>query len=118
MTTRKRDRIGIVFINRMSILILASGIALNIYAGCRQGPERGQQKPVPPATETEESAELCGECLELPEAAVCTVNGATLRNSCEAICRGERILCNSECPCPGEDDPAAANETADAPSSQ
>ena len=106
MTNRKRDRIEIVFINRMSILILACGIVLNIHAACRQGPERGQQESVPPATEFQEAAVLCGECLELPEAAVCTVDGATLRNSCEAICRGERILCNSECPCPGEEDAA------------
>lgn len=40
----------------------------------------------------------CGECLDLNTGRVCTVEG-TYFNSCLAICRQVKILCNGECPC-------------------
>lgn len=41
----------------------------------------------------------CGECLDLNTGRVCTVEG-TYFNSCLAICKQVKILCNGECPCP------------------
>ncbi len=46
--------------------------------------------------------EGCGECLNLNTGNVCTVEG-TYYNSCLAICRQVKILCNGECPCPKKD---------------
>ncbi|MCR9144728.1 MAG: hypothetical protein NXI24_20990 [bacterium] len=99
MNVHEWNRIGIEFINGLSILILALALAASLSA-CRQSPDRAEAGD--PAAD---STELCGECLELPEAEICTVSGAALRNSCEAICRGQRILCNGPCPCPDETKP-------------
>jgi len=41
----------------------------------------------------------CGECLNLQTGKVCTVQG-TFFNSCLAICKQVKILCQGECPCP------------------
>ncbi|MEQ9366168.1 MAG: hypothetical protein RIF32_18140 [Leptospirales bacterium] len=101
MTAPERNRIGIEFINGLSILILILTI-LSGFGACRQSPDRNP--PAPEAVPSAEPEELCGECLELPKAEICTVAGSTLRNSCEAICRGQRILCNGACPCPEEED--------------
>ncbi|GIX41158.1 MAG: hypothetical protein KatS3mg129_0891 [Leptospiraceae bacterium] len=46
--------------------------------------------------------EGCGECLNLNTGRVCTVEG-TFYNSCLAICKQVKILCNGECPCPEKD---------------
>ncbi len=46
--------------------------------------------------------EGCGECLDLNTGNVCTVDG-TYYNSCLAICRQVKILCNGKCPCPKND---------------
>jgi hypothetical protein len=43
--------------------------------------------------------EGCGECLNLDTGRVCTIEG-TYYNSCLAICKQVKILCNGECPCP------------------
>ncbi len=43
----------------------------------------------------------CGECLDLNTGRVCTVDG-TYFNSCLAICKQVKILCNGECPCPAK----------------
>ncbi len=45
--------------------------------------------------------EGCGECLDLNTGRVCTVQG-TYYNSCLAICKQVKILCNGECPCPAK----------------
>lgn len=42
--------------------------------------------------------EGCGECLFLDTGRVCTTRG-TYYNSCLAICRRVKILCDGECPC-------------------
>lgn len=46
----------------------------------------------------EESFEKCGECLHLNTGNVCTVEG-TYFNSCLAICKQVKILCEGQCPC-------------------
>lgn len=45
-----------------------------------------------------ESFEGCGECLQLNTGNVCTVEG-TYFNSCLAICKQVKILCEGKCPC-------------------
>ncbi len=94
----------------ISILVGALILAISLAPACRQ---KSVVRPVPDkepipsvaasGTESAEDAgELCGECLELPDARVCTEQGE-LRNSCMAICLGELIVCKGACPCPGED---------------
>ncbi|MBE7440788.1 MAG: hypothetical protein HS115_20260 [Spirochaetales bacterium] len=72
--------------NLLRTLVLL--LFLFFLADCRPAPVRG------PAARAE-----CGECLDLPTGAVCTVSG-TQQNSCLAICRGQKILCHHACPCP------------------
>ncbi len=45
--------------------------------------------------------EGCGECLHLHTGNVCTVEG-TFYNSCLAICKQVKILCEGKCPCPSK----------------
>ncbi|MFN3604459.1 MAG: hypothetical protein ACK4UJ_07095 [Leptonema sp. (in: bacteria)] len=48
-----------------------------------------------------EDYEKCGECLHLQTGSVCTVEG-TYFNSCLAICKQIKILCEGDCPCKNE----------------
>lgn len=50
---------------------------------------------------TPEESEKCGECIYLNTGNVCTVEG-TYFNSCLAICKQVKILCEGKCPCKSE----------------
>ena len=77
----------------MSTLILS----VFVFGGCKK--PSGQIKEKDKKIEWEQ--EGCGHCLKQKGGEpFCTEEGTKV-NFCYAVCKGLRVLCRQECPCPG-----------------
>ncbi|MCS7205458.1 MAG: hypothetical protein NZ853_07160 [Leptospiraceae bacterium] len=79
----------------MNRFFLFTLILFSFVLFCRTESPR-KEKPIPLI---HQNFEGCGECLDLDTGRVCTTEG-TYYNSCLAICKRVKILCDGECPCP------------------